>query len=152
MPAELETRIKTPHSEPMIKYQLQCSMAHEFEGWFGDSEDYDRQEREGLLSCPVCGCGKIEKALMAPALSGVRKSPAQEKSPNPFKAMRDYVERNFENVGERFPEEARKIHYGESERRAIYGAASLKECKELVEEGVEIAPLPGTIVKREKLN
>ncbi len=137
----------------MIKYQLQCSMAHEFEGWFGDSEDYDRQEQGGLLTCPVCGCEKIEKALMAPALSGVKKSSVKKETPpNPFKAMRDYVERNFENVGERFPEEARKIHYGESDKRNIYGAASLSECKELVEEGVEITPLPGAPVKREKLN
>ena len=139
----------------MIKFTLACDKGHDFEGWFGSSDDYEAQIKRDLVSCPYCGTLKVEKALMAPSVSTSRtKEKIQDKinvaTVNnsrqamfaELKEMRDKITANSENVGERFPEEARKIHYGESEERGIYGEASSEDVKELVEEGVKIAPLP----------
>ena len=135
----------------MIVYSLQCSKGHAFEGWFKDSSAYDAQAADGKLVCPVCNSHKIDKAPMAPALPsavGERKS-ASVSAPDELRKMRQfvagvrkYVEDNAEYVGPRFPEEARKIHYGETEERHIYGEASLEEARDLIEEGVDVAPLP----------
>ena len=136
----------------MIVYSLQCSKGHGFEGWFKDSAAFDAQAADGKLICPVCSTRKVEKAPMAPSLPsavGERKSAEQKSAPDELRKMRQfvtglrkYVENNAEYVGPRFPEEARKIHYGETEERHIYGEASLAEAQELVEEGVDVAPLP----------
>ena len=131
----------------MIVYSLRCSDGHAFEGWFKDSVAFDAQAADGKLVCPVCDTKKVEKAPMAPALpSGVgeRKSAPDElrKMRQFVTGLRKYVEDNAEYVGSRFPEEARKIHYGESEERHIYGEASRAEARELIEEGVDVAPLP----------
>ena len=138
----------------MIVYSLNCSKGHAFEGWFKDSSAYDAQAADGKLVCPVCNSRKIDKAPMAPALPsavGERKSAAAA-VPDELRKMRQfvtglrkYVQDNAEYVGPRFPEEARKIHYGESEERHIYGEASLEEARELIDEGVEVAPLPPDI-------
>ena len=131
----------------MIVYGLACDEGHGFEGWFKDSAAYDAQAAEGKLVCPVCNSRKIEKAPMAPAVSGTKSK--GEPSTNELRKMRQfmsgvrkYVEQNAENVGPKFPEEARKIHYGETEERSIYGETSLGEAKELIEEGIDVAPLP----------
>ena len=134
----------------MIVYSLNCSNGHAFEGWFKDSAAYDAQAVDGKLVCPVCNSHKIEKAPMAPSLPsavGERKSTAT--TPDEVRKMRQfvtglrkYVEENADYVGPRFPEEARKIHYGETEDRHIYGEASPEEARELIEEGVDVAPLP----------
>ncbi len=132
----------------MIKYRLTCNADHEFEGWFRDSADFDYQAEKGLLDCPCCGSGDVRKAVMAPAVArsdGSRKARLAAIHHDMARAVvraRDYVEKNFDYVGEKFPEEARKIHYGESEERGIYGEATGKDVKELMEEGVQIAPLP----------
>jgi hypothetical protein len=133
----------------MIKYQLICDSEHEFEGWFRDSADYDVQSEGGLLECPMCGSVNVRKAVMAPAIARRRTSGASSKKVEFFKDMaaaanraREYVEKNFDYVGDKFPEEARKIHYGEKDKRGIYGEATGKEIKELVDEGVGVAPLP----------
>jgi len=139
----------------MIKFTLECEAGHDFEGWFGNSKDFEAQVQRNLVSCPVCGSLKVEKALMAPSVSTSRtKAKIQEKinvaTVNKsrqamfaeLKKMRDKITANAEDVGEKFPEEARKIHYGESEERGIYGEASPEDVKDLVEEGVKIAPLP----------
>lgn len=131
----------------MIVYSLQCAKGHAFEGWFKDSTAYDAQASEGKLTCPVCDSRKIRKAPMAPALPsavGDRKNvPDEVKKMRQFvTGLRKYIETNAEYVGPRFPEEARKIHYGESEERHIYGEASVEEARELIEEGVDVAPLP----------
>ncbi len=151
----------------MIKYQLICSTNHEFEGWFRNSADYDDQAGNGLLSCPICGTDSVTKAIMAPAISKGKSVKREQTGPktgasdgqlftpdaNKLAAIKDdiiaaaqrareYVEKNFDYVGEDFPEEARRIHYGEGTERNIYGEATGKEVKDLVEEGVEIAPLP----------
>jgi hypothetical protein len=132
----------------MIKYQLRCDGDHEFEGWFRNSGEFDVQSRDGLVFCPVCGTDAVAKAIMSPAVASSEARAARlEKTRRSIARAaaraRDYVEKNFDYVGERFPEEARKIHYGEIPSRGIYGEASGKEVKDLIEEGVEIAPLPG---------
>ena len=130
----------------MIVYNLRCRNAHEFEGWFRDSAAYDAQAQGGSLTCPVCDSRKVEKAIMAPAVSGAKKqvSGAEEaKQMRQFMTgLRQYVQRNADYVGPNFAEEARKIHYGEADHRHIYGEASIEEAKELLEEGVDVAPLP----------
>ncbi|MFQ5563197.1 MAG: DUF1178 family protein [Parvularculaceae bacterium] len=139
----------------MIKYQLICDLAHEFEGWFRDSADYDAQAEEELLSCPVCGSDAVKKAVMAPSIARRKRKSGREKSlaavkkdiAGAVRRARDYVEKNFDYVGERFPEEARRIYYGESETRGVYGEASRNEVKELVEEGVPVAPMPAAEMK-----
>lgn len=138
----------------MIRYDLVCESGHEFEGWFPGSDACDKQLGKGLVDCPECGSKKVRKALMAPSVTpkqnrradgGAAKKQAMAFAAQQAKlaALREHVEQNFENVGERFPEEARRIHYGETEKRDIYGEASLEDAKELVDEGVEVAPLPG---------
>jgi len=131
----------------VIVYTLRCSEGHDFEGWFRDSVAFDEQNAEGKLVCPVCETRSVSKAPMAPALPvsvGTRTSAPEEmrKMRQFMTGLRKYVEQNAEYVGPKFPEEARKIHYGETEERHIYGEASLRDVKELVEEGVDIAPLP----------
>ncbi|MCB2112791.1 MAG: DUF1178 family protein [Parvularculaceae bacterium] len=132
----------------MIKYQLQCGSGCSFEGWFKSSGEFDRQSDEGALECPFCGSTHVERAIMAPAVvtrSAGRSNGAgamRKTIADAARRARDYVEKNFDYVGERFPEEARRIHYGETNERQIYGEATGKEVKELVDEGVSIAPLP----------
>lgn len=137
----------------MIKYQLRCESGHEFEGWFRNSADFEAQAADGLLECPACASKQIEKAIMAPSVTtgvrsrGDRLGEMRVAMIDAARRARDYVERNFDYVGERFPEEARQIHYGEKESRGIYGEATNKEVKELIEEGVSVAPLPGPAKK-----
>jgi hypothetical protein len=142
----------------VIRFALHCANDHAFEGWFRDGATFDRQAREGAVTCPICGDSSVRKAMMAPAVvrSGSRSPPSQPapaaaEAPDHAKAammlamlrkVREHVEQNFENVGERFPEEARRIHYGEAEEREIFGQASLADAKELLEEGISVRPLP----------
>jgi hypothetical protein len=158
----------------MIRYSLICDKKHDFDIWFNNSADYDKQAKRGLVTCPACGSAKVDKALMAPSIGrGARKanaappaeiapettapeipSPAEIKTPlamvSPrerefrakLKELRDHLTKNADNVGAKFPEEARKMHYGEAEHRSIYGEASPQEARELLEEGVELHPLP----------
>jgi len=130
----------------VIVYNLRCRNAHEFEGWFKDSAAFDAQAKSGKVVCPACNSKKVEKAIMAPAVSGAKKSSLTEGEAKQMRqfmtGLRKYVQDNADYVGPNFAEEARKIHYGETEHRHIYGEASLEEAKELVEEGVDVAPLP----------
>jgi hypothetical protein len=142
----------------MIRYNLTCERGHEFEGWFRSSCDFDDQSARGLLSCG-CGSQKVEKALMAPSVSGTDNSAKSEPEilppqpmvkPDPrdvamrqmMKAFREHVMQRTEDVGERFPEEARRIHYEEDGTRAIRGRATPDEARALLEEGIGVAPLP----------
>jgi hypothetical protein len=135
----------------MILYTLRCDHDHEFEAWFRSSEDFEKNGAE----CPLCGSAKVEKAIMAPALSGSARHGKEERqtlaaAPDPkrkamleaLKEMRRQVTENADYVGNRFADEARKIHYNEAEARAIYGEATGEEAKALIEEGVEFHPLP----------
>jgi len=136
----------------MICYSLRCSAEHEFEGWFRDSAGYDEQRAEGEVVCPVCGDTEIVKALMAPAIPkkgnqkpdpvAARAAELAREVEEKVETLRKHIEENCEDVGDKFPEEARKIHYGETEERGIYGEASLDEAKEMVEEGIEVYSLP----------
>jgi hypothetical protein len=146
----------------MIRYALICDRSHEFESWFQDSAAYDKQAKRGLVSCPACGSNKVEKAIMAPNIASSRKERVeraeppvkQEKTPvamltpqeqevrKKLKELREHLTKNADHVGPKFPEEARKMHYGEIEQRSIYGEASPEEAKSLAEEGIEFHPLP----------
>jgi len=130
----------------VIVYNLRCKNSHEFEGWFKDSAAFDAQAKSGNVACPVCDTRKVDKAIMAPAVSGARKSAVtadeSKKMRHFMTGLRKYVQENADYVGPKFAEEARKIHYGETEDRHIYGEATLEEAKDLVEEGVDVAPLP----------
>ena len=152
----------------MILYALSCENGHSFDSWFQDSAAFDKQAERGLVTCPHCGSAKVEKAIMAPRLSGARKRGLQDEAPQvpqpaaatpnkapvamispleqEFRAMlkelREHIVKNADDVGQKFPEEARKMHYGESEHRSIYGVASPDDAKELAEEGIEFLPVP----------
>ncbi|BBD39681.1 hypothetical protein Amn_45610 [Aminobacter sp. Y103A] len=134
----------------MIRFSLHCDHAHDFEGWFRSNDDFETQRKRGFVSCPECGSQKVEKALMAPAVSTSRKQEKvalamgeeQRKMMAALKDLSQKVRENAENVGDKFAEEARKIHFGETEARGIYGAATLDEAKGLAEDGIEFMPLP----------
>ena len=143
----------------MIRYDLICEKFHSFDGWFRDSAAYDKQAAAGLIGCPVCGSVQVEKQLMTPgvAMKGNRRNeqpsaprqlvagPDDTKMRELIEAVRQlkaHVEANADYVGERFAEEARKIHYEEAEARAIYGEATLEDAAALTEEGIDIHPLP----------
>ncbi|MBE1208410.1 DUF1178 family protein [Aminobacter carboxidus] len=134
----------------MIRFSLHCDHAHDFEGWFRSNDDFETQRKRGFVSCPECGSQKVEKALMAPAVSTSRKQEKmalamgaeQRKMMAALKELSEKVRENAENVGDKFAEEARKIHFGETEARGIYGAATIEEAKGLAEDGIEFLPLP----------
>lgn len=134
----------------MIRYALCCGRDHEFDGWFASSAAFDSQLAAHEILCPHCGSTEVRKALMAPniAKGGARHAdaamPAEiaEKMSLMMLALKKHVEENCDYVGDAFAEEARRIHYGETEHRDIYGEATLDEARELIEEGVEVAPLP----------
>ena len=123
----------------MIRYELRCRNDHSFEGWFQSSAAYDEQRKLRKVTCPVCGSAKVEKQIMAP---NVGKKSGQSQAEELRAKLQRHIEDNCEYVGERFPEEARRIHYGETDPRGIYGEASDQEAGELAEEGVRFARLP----------
>jgi hypothetical protein len=155
----------------MILYALTCDEGHGFESWFPDSSSYAAQVRRGLVTCPVCGSVKVEKAIMSPNIArkdrkatttsadsemGIVPKPAASPGPTPVallgeearalrnlvKAFRQHVTENADDVGKGFAEEALKIHHGEVEQRAIFGEATLDDARMLTEEGVAFSPLP----------
>ena len=130
----------------MITYSLRCHKGHEFEGWFRDSAAFDQQSGSGHLTCPACNSAKIEKAVMAPAVAGTKKTTTRKSDAKQMRqfatGLRKYVEQHADYVGPSFAEEARKIHYGETPERQIYGEASQREAQDLVEEGIDVALLP----------
>jgi hypothetical protein len=134
----------------LIKFSLTCERSHDFEGWFRNNEDFEKQQKRGLVDCPTCGSHKVEKALMAPAVSTGRKkekvalamNEQQRAAMAQLKALSEKIRENSDYVGDKFAEEARKIHFGESDARGIYGEATLDEAKSLAEDGVEFMPIP----------
>jgi len=151
----------------MIRYNLRCAKGHAFESWFQSSSAYESQEKRKLINCPACGSDKVERAIMAPQIVSQKRRDNAEPVPAPapstevtapastplmmaqerelrakLKELRDHIVKNADNVGERFPNEARKMHYGDIEHRPIYGEASPDEARSLIEEGVEVSPLP----------
>ena len=144
----------------MIRYALICEHEHPFEGWFGKSDDYEDQHARGLLTCPTCGTAAVRKQIMAPSVAGARKKGQADADAAPTQAMmmeamrrvRQHVEANFDDVGDSFAREARAIHEGRAEERGIYGQASGKEVRDLLEDGVPVAPLPPEPLKKSSLN
>ena len=141
----------------MIRYALLCEHDHPFEAWFASSQGYDEQAQRGLVECPFCASAVVRKQIMAPALAGTRRTddagPSTQARTLMMEAMgkvRRHVEDNFDYVGDRFAREARDIHEGDSEARPIYGEATPKEVKALVEDGVPVAPLPPAATPRPK--
>lgn len=140
----------------MIKYALACEQAHEFESWFPSSEAFETQRKRGFVTCPFCNSPKVDKQIMAPSVARIDKASAaqleaqsvavlsdQEKELRAaLRTLREHVMKNAENVGKGFAEEARKMHYGESEERSIYGETDLTEARALVEEGIDVLPIP----------
>jgi hypothetical protein len=134
----------------MIRFSLVCHNEHSFDGWFRNSEDFEKQKERGLVACPDCGSTGVEKALMAPSVSTGRKrekmaltmNTEQKKALAQLKALSEKLRENADYVGDKFAEEARKIHFGETDPRGIYGEATPEEAKGLAEEGVEFMPLP----------
>ena len=147
----------------MIRYALVCEAAHEFEGWFARSADFDAQAAQRLVECPICGSRSVRKQIMAPAVAGARKRgeiKVGDGAPDGRRQMmmeamahvRRHVEENFDYVGDTFAREARAIHEGRSEDRGIYGEATPTEVKGLVEDGVPVAPLPPEPAKKSEVN
>ena len=147
----------------MIVYDLHCDAGHEFEGWFSGAEDYAEQQAEGMLSCPVCNSSDVHKLPSAshiktqlsasPAVTAPAEATGQRLTqPTLREKLQRYLIENFADVGAAFPEEARKIHYGEAEARNIRGTASSEEYQGLREEGVEVHRLPAPLLDKEKLN
>lgn len=148
----------------MIRYRLRCNAEHEFEAWFQNSSAYEKQAESGLLACPDCGSPEVSRALMAPALQGTRRdavpAPAEPPAAETMSAeekqvatnalalkqqlltLRRKIEQNFDNVGSRFAEEARKIHNGETDPRGIYGDTTPEEREALADEGIEVGSIP----------
>ncbi|MGH6805846.1 MAG: DUF1178 family protein [Ensifer adhaerens] len=135
----------------MIRYTLSCDEGHAFEGWFSSSDDFDRQMDRKLVSCPTCNSTSVAKQLMAPSIATARKKEAtralvmdqaQKETVAKIRELVKAVRENAEDVGDRFPEEARKIHYGEADERGLIGQATVEEAVALLEEGIAIAPLP----------
>ncbi|MET4255184.1 hypothetical protein ABIC09_000106 [Bradyrhizobium sp. S3.12.5] len=153
----------------MIRYALHCDRKHAFESWFQSSSAYDSQVKRKLVTCPICGSAKVDKAIMAPRIVGKKGRGSATPPPEPtttptpeaaqsgstslmmaqerelrtkLKELRDHIVKNADNVGERFANEARAMHYGDKEHRPIYGEASPDEAKSLIDEGIEVSPLP----------
>ena len=138
----------------MIVFDLMCANDHEFESWFQNSNAFEKLSKAGHVACPICGDTTVSKSLMAPAVSGTKKKSDENKAVTAHaaqqmgqyiqavKELRQEVEKNCDYVGEKFPEEARKIHYGEAETRNIYGEASDSEAASLNDEGIEFQKIP----------
>lgn len=134
----------------MIRFSLHCDHGHEFEGWFRDNADFDRQSERKLVSCPVCNSPDIQKSLMVPAVStsrakeqvAIAMGEAQKQALEQMRELSRKVRENADYVGDQFAEEARKIHFGETEARGIYGEASREDVHSLIEDGVDVMPLP----------
>lgn len=144
----------------MIRYALTCEYEHGFEGWFASSADFDDQQGRGLLDCPMCASKMVRKQIMAPAVAGTKRTLAADAPSPKAQAMmmeaagriRAHVEENFDDVGDSFANEARAIHEGRAEDRGIYGQATPKEVRDLVEDGVPVAPLPPEPLKKSEVN
>lgn len=133
----------------MIRYDLKCDKGHEFDSWFQSAEAFDRLRATGHVACGLCGSAAVEKLLMAPAVRPARKAgekPALKPPQNDIEAalaeMRRQIEENSDYVGLNFAAEARRMHEGEIEERAIYGEARPEEARALLEDGIPVAPLP----------
>lgn len=145
----------------MIRYALTCEAGHGFDSWFRSSDDYERQRKRKLVVCPACGSTSVDKQIMRPAVSRAGDKPSRAGEPGrqdaesvavmspqerelraKLRELREHVIKNADYVGEKFPDLARQMHHEEIERRSIYGEAKPDDVQSLIEEGVEVHPLP----------
>jgi hypothetical protein len=134
----------------MIRFALVCSDAHEFEGWFRDNADFDKQQKHNMVSCPVCETQSVGKAIMAPAVSTSRDQEKftlamgddQRRMMSEMRALTQKMKAGADYVGDKFADEARKIHDGDADFRGIYGEATNEEARALIEDGIDFMPLP----------
>ena len=136
----------------MIRYDLICTHGHEFEAWFRDSAAFDDDKAKRRLQCPVCATRKVDKAIMAPGIP--KKSSQTQSDKDAFIKMAQKVEQhvteNFDYVGDGFADEARAMHYGDAEQRDIYGEATPEDAVDLLEEGIEVLPLPASVPAKKR--
>ncbi len=143
----------------MIQYALKCSKGHRFDSWFQSAEAYDKLSAAGMVTCAVCGCAHVEKAIMTPRVRPARSAQKTTEKPAPtseeinvtsapadvervLAELRRKIEKTSDYVGPQFATEARKMHLGEAPERSIYGEVNPDEAKALMEDGVPVAPLP----------
>jgi hypothetical protein len=135
----------------MIKYNLRCQNAHEFESWFSNSKEFDNLKKKKLLECIFCSSKNINKSIMAPMIGGIKKElndetkildKSLENENDKLLQLRKFVENNFEYVGENFSKEVREIFYNKKEKKTIYGSTTLDERHELKEEGIDLITIP----------
>ncbi len=133
----------------MIKYNLKCQNDHEFESWFYDSNEFENLYNKRLLECIYCSSKKINKSIMAPMVSNIKKkddiklfNQTLRDQKNTLSQIRKYIEKNFENVGKNFSKKVREIYYDKKNKKTIYGTTTLKERKELAEEGIDLLSVP----------
>ena len=135
----------------MIKYNLKCNNNHEFESWFSDSKEFERLKTRKLLECIYCNSKKIKKSIMAPMISVSKNDNVNrlqinekilQKQRNKLIKLRNFIEKNFEYVGEDFSKKVREIYYDKKNKKTIYGITSPEERKELKEEGIDLLSIP----------
>ena len=134
----------------MIKYNLICFNKHEFESWFSNSTEFDKLKKKGLLECIYCSSKKINKSIMAPRVSNIKNKQEQvdqiyknlKNEKNQLIKLRNYIEKNFDYVGENFSKKVREVYYNKKSKKAIYGTTTVEERKELEEEGIDLLSIP----------
>ena len=136
----------------MISFNLKCQTCSTvFEGWFENSKEFQKQKKNKYLLCPSCNSSSVSKYLMSPNISkksNSKKQSIKKAMRNSIKKYKEIVEKNFDYVGDSFTEEAKKIKYGETDDRPIYGEANIEQTKELVEEDIDVVPLPWAPTKK----
>lgn len=146
----------------MIIFDIECENTHRFEGWFKSSDEFNNQIAAGMITCPICGSSQVHKLPTASRLNITRSSTTDSANSSAsadnemsarkiFRQLQDYVTKNYEDVGDKFAEEATRIHYGECEKRNIRGKATQEEVSTLHDEGIDVMPLP-VMIEKEKLN
>ena len=134
----------------MIKFLLKCSDKHEFESWFSDSKEFDKLNKRELLECIFCSSTKIQKSIMAPMVSGAKSKKDSSNfldtkllnEKNKLSKLREYVEKNFEFVGDKFSQKVREVYYDKKNQKSIYGTTTQEEREELSEEGIDLLSIP----------
>ena len=138
----------------MIRYALTCSKDHAFDSWFQSADAFDKLNASGMVACAVCGSTEVSKSVMAPRIAKSTDAERPLSAPatpaeQAFRELRDHLEKNSEDVGENFAQEARAMHEGDAPERSIYGQAKPKEAKALIEDGVPVTPLPFAIPRKQ---
>ena len=140
----------------MIKYNLKCKNKHEFESWFSDSKEFEKLRQKKIIECTLCGTKNVQKSIMSPSILSKHQKEKNIQSTRYLKKirkdllkMRNFIEKNFNYVGDNLPQEVRNIYYDKSKNKNIYGKATPEEAEELREEGIELTTIPWIDNKKE---